>query len=62
MEFSTKDVAKIAKVTKQTIYNWLKSAKIPEPQRDYRGYRIFSDEDLKRILDYKNKSTTSEER
>lgn len=58
MELTTKEVAKILKVTKQTIYNWMRKGKIPEPSRDYRGYRVFSEDDLKRMLDYKNRTSS----
>ncbi len=54
MSYKTHQVAKIAGVTLQTIYNWLREGKIPEPERNYIGHRIFTNEDLKRILDYKN--------
>lgn len=55
MIYKTHEIAKITGVTVQTIYNWLRKDKIPEPERNYNGHRIFTNEDLKRILDYKNR-------
>lgn len=55
MTYKTHEIAKIAGVTLQTIYNWLRKGKIPETERNYNGHRIFTNEDLKRILDYKNR-------
>ena len=49
------DIAKIVGVTRQTIYNWLQAGVVGQPGKDYRGYRIFNDQDLKDLLDYKNR-------
>ena len=57
-EYKTKEVARIAKITKQSLYNWLKSKKIPEPNRDRNGFRIWTDNDLKTVLEFKNKRSS----
>lgn len=54
-EYTTDQVAKIAKVTKQTVYNWLKRKKISDPRRDRNNFRVWSDNDLRNLLVYKNK-------
>lgn len=53
--YSLQDVAKIIGVTRQTIYNWLRSGVIKQPGRNYKGYRVFNDRDLKDLLEYKNR-------
>ena len=54
-EYKTAEVAKIAKTTKQSLYNWLRKKKIPEPTRDRNGFRIWTDNDLKIVLEFKNR-------
>lgn len=54
-QFSTKQVARIAGVTTQTIYNWLKAGVIPEPPRDYRGHRIFQPEHVRLMLTHRGR-------
>lgn len=58
MPYKTHEIAKIVGVTIQTIYNWLRKNKISEPERDYNGHRVFTNEDLKMILDYKNRTSS----
>jgi len=53
--YSTREVAEKAGVSKETILRWLRGGKVPEPDRDRNGWRIFTDEDLKEILRYKNR-------
>lgn len=45
-----RDIAKILGTTTRTIYNWEKGGKIPKQKRDPMSrYRIYSDEDLRRL-------------
>lgn len=45
-----KQVANILGVTKKTLYNWEKAAKIPEPRRDpMNNYRYYTTKDIKRL-------------
>lgn len=53
--YSTKEVLKRAKVSRNTLFLWFKSHKIPEVARNRNGYRIFVEKDIRLILDYKNK-------
>lgn len=53
--YSLQDIAKITGVTRQTIYNWMHAGVIEEPDKNYRGYRKFTDRHLKTLLDYKNR-------
>ena len=57
-EYKTSEIAKIAKTTKQNLYNWLKKKKIPEPARDRNGFRIWTDNDLKAVLEFKNRRSS----
>ena len=57
-EYKTSEVAKIAKTSKQSLYNWLKNKKISEPTRDRNGFRIWTDNDLKTVLEFKNRRSS----
>ena len=39
-----------ANIGRSTLLRWLEKGTLEEPIRDRRGWRIFSEEDLKRIL------------
>lgn len=60
--YSTNDVAEKAGVSRDTILRWLRDGKIPEPDRDRNGWRIFNDQELKVILRYANKVTPAPRR
>ncbi|MDD5208945.1 MAG: MerR family transcriptional regulator [Elusimicrobiales bacterium] len=47
------EAAKQLKVTRQTIYYWIKKGWV-KPKRDYRNYPVFTDIDLARIKSWKN--------
>lgn len=57
--YSTREVAEKVGVSKETILRWLRTGKVPEPDRDRNGWRIFSDEDVKEALRYKNRVVPS---
>ncbi len=52
--FSTAQVAEKVGVSKKTLYLWLKKGVIPEPDRDYKNHRLWTDDDIKRCVDFKN--------
>ncbi len=43
------DIAKKVGVTTKTIVRWEKSGKIRKPKRDWKGWRIYLEEDLSHI-------------
>jgi len=43
------EVCQEARVSRSTLLRWLKRGVIQEPIKDRRGWRIFSESDLKRI-------------
>lgn len=47
-----KDVEKIIDRDRNTILRWEREGKIPHPQKDSRGWRFYTDQDLKVILDF----------
>ncbi|MBN1587305.1 MAG: helix-turn-helix domain-containing protein [Candidatus Omnitrophica bacterium] len=53
--YTTKEVAEIVDVSKTTLYEWFRKRKIPEVARDRNNARAFSEDDVKRILAFKNK-------
>ena len=57
-EYKTSEIAKIVKTSKQNLYNWLRKGKIPEPVRDQNGFRIWTDNDLKSVLEFKNRRSS----
>jgi DNA-binding transcriptional MerR regulator len=58
--WKTGEVAQLINVTKRTLQNWLESEKIPRPQKDFNGYYIWSDSDVRAAQSYlqRLKSTT----
>ena len=53
--YTTRDVLKKAKISRNTLFLWLKKGKIPEVARDRNGHRLFTQKDIQKILVYKNK-------
>lgn len=37
------------KLSRQTLYNWIKLAKITEPEKDWRGWRMWTEQQMKEI-------------
>ena len=54
-KFNTSQAAQKIGVNKSTLLRWLAQGKIPEVARDFRGWRIFTKEDIDRIIAYTNK-------
>lgn len=50
--YSTKEVANMVSVSKDTLLRWLRQGKIPEPARDDHGFRVFTQKDLAMIWHY----------
>jgi excisionase family DNA binding protein len=47
---STADAAKLLRVSRQTLYNWLAEGRVPEPARNPRtGHMQWKPEDVQRI-------------
>ncbi len=50
-EFLTvKDVLKEAGISRNTLYHWERNRKIPRPKRNIYGHRVYSAEDVERIV------------
>jgi excisionase family DNA binding protein len=50
--YSTREVAEMVGISKDTLLRWLRQKKIPEPMRDDNGYRVFGRTDLDVIWRY----------
>jgi len=48
----TAEAAKRIGIRKATLLRWLKDRKIPEVSRDVRGWRVFSEKEVRRIQEY----------
>ena len=51
------EVAKAAGISKNTLLRWLTGGKVPEVARDRNGWRVFSEDDLARVVAYANRIT-----
>jgi DNA-binding transcriptional MerR regulator len=52
------EVAEVFGVTTQTLYNWLKKGKIPEPKRHpITKYRLWTPQDVQRIRQVVNEES-----
>ena len=40
-------------LSRQTLIRWEKAGRIPPPRRDYKNDRVYSEEDIQRIIDIK---------
>ncbi len=40
------------KIARSTLYNWEKAGVIPKPKRDRSGYRIYDEDDIKKLEAY----------
>ena len=47
------DIAAKIGVTTKTIIRWEKAGKVSMPKRDWRGWRIYDKEDLRRLREFK---------
>ena len=52
--YTTKKVAEIVGVHKNTLLNWIKSGKVQDVNKDWKDYRIWKDEDVERVKEYKS--------
>ncbi len=50
--FTITEVAEKVGVTAKTLARWEKTGKIKRPKRDWRGWRVYSREDLKAITSF----------
>lgn len=57
--YRTKQVADRAGISKETLLRWLKEGKVREPDRDRNGWRAFSEEDVRGIVGFANKTIPS---
>ena len=46
---STHEVCRRLDISKRTLQNWEKAGTIPQTKRDWRGYRVFTENDVERI-------------
>lgn len=51
--FTITEVAERIGVTTKTIIRWEKSKKVGTPKRDWRGWRVYDKNDLRRLKDFK---------
>lgn len=54
--YTTKDILKKIGISRNTLFLWFKSGKVVDvSQRDRNNNRIYTDEDISRIIAFKNK-------
>lgn len=49
MYIRTKEILEKFKISRQTLYNWIKLGNITEPERDWRGWRMWNGQHVKEI-------------
>jgi DNA-binding transcriptional MerR regulator len=52
--YNMREAAKELGVTRQTLYYWFKKGWV-KPRRDYRNYPVFTENDLRKIKQWRNK-------
>lgn len=49
---TTRQVANMAGIHKDTLLRWLREGRLPEPSRDRNGWRVFTPEEAKTVVEY----------
>lgn len=52
-KYSTHEVCKRIGVSKSTLFQWLQMGKVKDVARDQRGWRVFNEEDIERLKEFK---------
>ena len=60
--FTTKQAATQVGVSKDTLLDWLYKGRIPEPPRDWRGWRVWGEEHIRTALEWNNQIQPATER
>ncbi|MBZ0292114.1 MAG: MerR family DNA-binding transcriptional regulator [Anaerolineae bacterium] len=50
--YTTKQVAEMAGVHRDTLLRWLREKRVPEPERDRNGWRRFTDKEVEVVVNY----------
>ena len=50
--FTITEVAEKLGVSSKTLARWEKVGKIPKPKRDWRGWRVYNEEDVDQIKEF----------
>jgi len=59
--YSLKEVASRVGVVKATIVRWIETRKVKVPKRkNARGHYVFTEADLRKLIEYKNRIITDE--
>jgi DNA-binding transcriptional MerR regulator len=53
--FTVKDVLNRAGISRNTLYNWERKKKIPCPKRNVYGHRVYSADDVQRVVQFARK-------
>ena len=60
--FTTKQAAEQVGVSKDTLLDWLYKSRIPEPPRDWRGWRVWGEEHIRTAIEWNNQIKPATER
>ena len=52
--YTTAQAAKAAGIGKNTLIEWLQKGYVPEPERDWRKWRRWTQKDIDRVIAHKN--------
>ena len=58
--YGTLEVCRKAGISRPTLFRWLKRGILPRLHKDRRGWRLFTEDDLRRILLEANKVETED--
>ena len=60
--FTTKQAAEQVGVSKDTLLDWLYKRRIPEPPRDWRGWRVWTEEHIRTAIEWNSQIQPATER
>lgn len=52
--YTTQQVADVLEIHKNTLLNWVRAGKVPDAKRDWKKHRVWTDADVRKLIEYKN--------
>lgn len=59
--YQTNEAARLIGVSRPTLLRWFREKRVVDVERDRRGWRRFSDEDIRRLREFHEQSPSVEE-
>jgi len=54
--YSTNEAAERSGISKNTLLRWIAEGRVPDARRDWRGWRVWSEEDILRLKEFQERT------